>query len=212
MATLIQNLFSRLPLAEFDVPSLDYFMNTKSTIIQNEVIYKIPQWGMYLLATLALTMASGFSLLGVKWPASEPAGFKYFFYVVALLSVIATYRLISWKKFVFFKADHVGMYFPCPKLETCDSEYLFIPWVDIKDIKMGVFASGGQGNVKGVSMDIRMSLSDRDSYFPSLLLQRHAEWTAVGFTDIFLNKKKAISQLNQMEMKSKTLSGESSWA
>ena len=58
---------------------------------------------------------------------------------------------------------------------------------------MGVFRSASPGNVKGVSIDLRMSLKERNQFFPALLLNKKQEWETVGFTDIFLKKQKAKS-------------------
>ena len=170
--------------------------------MDKEVIYEIPKWGMYLLASVVMVMAFGFFYTGMnleKWFSDAPTELKYLFYAVSFVSLIAVYRLSSWKRFIFFKVNCSGMLFPCPKLKKCDSEYLFVPWKHIRNIKMDVFTSASPGNAKGVSIDLRISLDDRNQYFPELLLREYAEWTTVGFTDAFLNKKKAICQLNQIK-------------
>lgn len=157
---------------------------------------------MCLLVIVTAAMAFGFVFAGIsyeKWSSDAPVEFKYFFYTVALLSVIATYRLLSWRRLIFFKANSLGMLFPCPKLKQCDSEYLFVPWKNINHIEMGAFPSTVSGNAKGVAINIKISLDERKQYFPELLLRDSTEWTTVGFMSAFLNKKKAISQLNQMK-------------
>lgn len=165
--------------------------------MEKEIIYRMPQWGRYLLILLTLVITAIFLYLCLNFEslmANDPKFIKYFFYVVFFISMISTYRLTTWKIIVYFKASKLGMYFPCPLLKDCNSEYLFITWENIKNIKLGLFRS-----IKGVSVDLKISLKERNQFFPGLLLNEKKEWETVVFTDIFLNKKKAINQLNEFK-------------
>ena len=171
-----------------------------------EIVYKMPQWGKYLLIVLVLAITGGFLYLGINYKnlmPNEPKFIRYFFYLVSIIGLVSTYRLITWKTIIYFKASRSGMYFPCPLLKNCDSEYLFVAWEHIKNIKLGLFRNStvGSGPIKGVSVDVKISLEERNQFFPGLLLNKKQEWETVGFTDIFLNKKKAINQLNAMKSK-----------
>ena len=53
-------------------------------------------------------------------------------------------------------------------------------------------------------MDLNISLEERNQFFPGLLLNEKQEWETVGFTDLFLNKKKTINQLRALQSKSST--------
>jgi len=166
--------------------------------MNTEVTYEIPKWGVILLKMVTIIMIFAFFFLGWKWPESEPVYFKYFFFIVSFVSLVALYRLHTWNHFIVFRATERGMYFPCPKLRECDSEFLFIQWRDIKNIKTKKFLSSA-GTSLGVSIDIRMSLKDKSQYFPELRLKEHQEWLTVGFTEAFLNKKRTVGELNQMK-------------
>ncbi len=131
----------------------------------------------------------------------EPKIIKVFFYLVVFIGIGSTYRLFTWKTITYFKASKLGMYFPCPLLKTCNRKFLFVPWDNIENIKIGTFISGGSGTTKGVSIDLRISLIDRNQFFPYLFLENEKEWQTVGFTDVFLRKKKAIEQLNKIKNK-----------
>lgn len=166
--------------------------------IFEEKIYQVPKWGMQLLSVVSLVVSIGFGFAGLKYPEwgkGHPEAFEYFFYVISVGFFLAFYRLISWKSWVYFKADQFGIRFPCPKLQSCSTEYLFVPWKNIKNIRLEQFRSDAGGTTKGVALDIKISKHERDEFFPSLLLQEFKEWTTIGFTDAFLNKKKTMTEL-----------------
>ncbi len=170
--------------------------------MNNEIIYEIPKWGIRLLILVVSAMALGFVLLGATydtWSTDSPTWFKYFFYVISFFASVSTYRLISWRRWIYFKANTLGMSFPCPKLKECDSEYLFIPWANIKNIKVKKFLSTAGSTTNGVSIDVKVSLKNRNQYFPELLFKEYSEWTAIGFTDAFLKKKATASQLTRLK-------------
>ena len=163
-----------------------------------EKTYQVPKWGIKLLIVLSLVIGVGFGYAGLsypQWAESDPIIFEYFFYVLSIAFFLAFYRLISWKSLIYFKTSLSGMMFPCPKLHICKSAYLFVPWDNIKNIRLEKFMSGAGGTTTGLALDIKITKQDRDEFFPSLLLQEFNEWTTVGFTDAFLNKKKTKREL-----------------
>lgn len=163
-----------------------------------ETVYEIPAWGMALLKSMAAAMALLFGFAGFgfySWFPDEPKYLGYFFLAVSLLAVVATKRLYTWQRVVYFKACQAGMWFPCPLLKQCEQSFLFVPWGRIDGIGIASFISGASGTSKGVSIDIMLTREERNQYFPEQLLNTHTAWTTVGFTDVFLNKSKAVGEL-----------------
>ncbi len=170
-------------------------------MMDNEIIFSMPAWARYFLITVVSAMALGFLLLAVtysSWAGDSSLWLKYFFYTISFFALVSAYRLTSWKQMVYFKTSNQGVFVPCPKLQKYDSDYFFISWNDIKNIRLKKFV-GSSGVVNGVSVDVRVALKDKSQFFPELMLAEHTEWVSIGFTDAFLKKKKAIAELNRLK-------------
>jgi len=175
-------------------------MNVMSASFDSQLICSVPKLAFQVLACFGVLLGLGFFFFAVFYHSLVPAGpgaIKYIIYVFAFVAFAVGLKTFRQPAIVLLKADERGVSFPCPFMQTCEDDFLFVAWRDVGEIGLGKVRTGN-GVAAAVTIQIKVSdIPVLNQFFPESVLSsiNVGDWYAVGISSAFINKKKCRDKL-----------------
>jgi hypothetical protein len=186
---------------------MNRILDSKPTITGPHFVYHMPKWGVIALKGVFLLFGVASFCLAFYWQGINPIFISGFIYFLsgALLLIAVVFR---GREVVYFICDYSGMYFPPYKSLLSlrpVGEYeawLFVPWTNIKEIRIERLPSFGTRYTRGVAFCLRATAEEAEMFLSTFRMLSWANtgaeknWLA-GYVNGFQRPKKVVSILEQ---------------
>jgi len=150
------------------------------------VVAQMPAWLKHGMFLFFLIGGAGLCALAFNFDATLPRAPDWMRYAIGgigamlLLGAAKPQNLRS--RFLYFFATPSGLYVHGDAVSNSNTEWLFVPWCNVRDIRVTRVSRGQRGSTKSIAFDLAVTQAEAERWFP--WTQRvHSMWSREASSD-----------------------------